>query len=161
MTHKVTINGHEDAADLLMLYGLENPIHHSGDKVIFSILIATDTRYSVTSPQVSVSNDGNEPGGRRVYSFIMPDADVEIDVSQSSSMMNLFTNGFPMPSMGMTMMDNMRMNNPSASDSADEIDSYPWEGKPKFCTECGVPTKGSNKFCRECGAPLVPKEEIT
>lgn len=160
MKHKITINGREDTAELKKYYSLKKPMYEVDETVSFSVHTATDTDYKVTSTQTSIRCEKYEPGGISTYSFIMPDTDVEIDISAQNSMVNPFMNGAPMPGIGMNMMamGMMGMNSPMITESVINSDSNSWEGKPKFCAECGAPTKDSNKFCRECGAPLLPKK---
>ena len=169
MMHKVTIDGHENTEEFMNFYKLKKSMYEPGEKVTFSVHTATDTSYKVTSAQVSIRSEGYEPGGLSNYSFVMPDTDVEIEITSRSTMVNPYMNGAPVPSMGMMgivtagMMESlnagmMGMSIPANTDSTNDPDPYLWEGKPKFCAECGAPTKGSNKFCRECGAPLNPKK---
>ncbi len=156
--HKVMINGYEDAGKLSMFYGLERTTFETGETVTFSVHTATDTSYSVTSAQVSVNCEGHKAGGIVEYSFIMPDADAEITVSSRSCMMNPNMYGMPLSGMMDLMGKGMNMNSLVNTDTATDADSFDWEGKPKFCSECGASTKNSNKFCRECGTPLLPIE---
>ncbi len=149
--HKIIINGIENSEELSKYYCLSQITYCPGEKVVFSVPSITDTRYSITSDQVRFSSEGNRPGGGSCYSFIMPDTDVEIKISTHSTMMNPFINGANMPGMGM-----MGMNVPVDRVPVIDPDPYPWDGKPKFCSECGVPTYGANKFCIECGARLLP-----
>ena len=158
MTHKISINGHEDVAKLMNFYGLKKTMFESGEVVTFSVHTATDTDYKVTSSLARISCENYVPGGISTYSFIMPDEDVEIDVSSYGSMMNPYMNGAPEPSMGMMTMCMMGMNGPVNADSNTGLASCQWEGKPEFCPECGASTKTFSKFCGECGAKLLPKE---
>lgn len=153
MMHKITINGHEDATELMDFYYLKKAMFESGKRVTFSVLTATDTNYNVTSSVVSISCEKYVSGGISTYSFIMPDEDVEIDVSSYGSMANSYTNGISELGMGM-----MGMNSLVSANFITCPESPQWEGKPKYCPECGSSTKDFNKFCGECGASLRPKE---
>ena len=210
--HKITIQNIDNAEKLLNFHGLKKQICDAGEKVEFFVLTGTDTDYRVTSEQVAVHCDEYIPGGCSRYSFVMPDMDVEIDVTVRESM--LYTGpGSPMvggpgqktdgiavmgmmnmgiPAMGMMNMGMMNMGmanvdvpnelmrniqtgpvafglgNPDdpvpvpaavastaiGADDPNIPDPYPWEGKPKFCSECGASTKGAKKFCGSCGKPL-------
>ena len=162
MKHKITIDGHENTEEFLNFYQLKKPMYEPGETVSFSVHTATDTSYSITSAQVRIDSEAYQPGGLSNYSFIMPDTDVEIEITSRSTMVNPYMNGqnpFPMGMMGMEMMNKgMGMNNPMNAGPAINSASNSWEGKPKFCPECGAPTNESNKFCRECGAALIPKK---
>lgn len=168
MMHKIIIDGREDEVELSRYYRLEKSMYEQGEMVNFSFPTATDTSYRVTSAQVKIRCEDYSVGGISKYSFIMPDTDVEIDVEANNTMVNPYMNGSALPSMGMmgtgmmgmSMMEMMTMGM-NGSDNAEAVtnpDPYPWEGKPRFCSECGASTKASNKFCSECGAPLLPKE---
>lgn len=158
MMHKITINGHEDATELLNFYGLKKTMFEPGEEVSFSVHTATDTNYKVTSSAVCISCENYVSGGISTFSFIMPDKDVEIDVSSFSCMMNPYMNGMPEPSIGMMAMGMMGMNSLANANPVTGSEAKQWEGKPKFCTECGASTKDFNKFCGECGAPLLPQK---
>lgn len=132
MLHKITIDGHEDATILMNFYGLKKTMFESGDVVTFSVLTATDTSYKVTSSEVHISCDNYVSGGSSTYSFIMPDKDVEIEISSYNSMVNPYMNGVPEMGMGMMAMGMMGMNNLVDTAFITNSESHEWEGKPKF-----------------------------
>ncbi len=179
--HKVTIDGIRSEEDLLKFHGIKKQYFKAGEEVVFFLIKATDTRYFVESDCVCISLDQVTPGGFAYYSFTMPDADVEINISSESSMVNPMMNGdqkstgplafFDMSKItsmndaGRNLMPNMMPDSnyqaPSASEGGSsqsgKQDLFPWEGKPKFCTNCGESTYRSDRTCIMCKAELKPK----
>lgn len=132
MLHKITIDGNEDATILMNFYGLKNTMFESGEMVTFSVLTATDTNYKVTSSAAHISCDNYVSGGSSTYSFIMPDRDVEIDISSYNSMVNPYMNGVPEMGMGMMAMGMMGMNSLVDTAFITNSESHEREEKPKF-----------------------------
>lgn len=148
--HKVTVDNYPKE-----ILGWDRDTFEAGEKVQFRIPRATDTSYYVSSDQVHVCQDSEAGYSELRYYFYMPDCDVEVNVRTKSTMMNVHLGPFLMGSMADIMDKNTP---PQTMQQSSEIDPFQWEGKPKFCSECGSSTKGADRFCLNCGYPLKKME---
>lgn len=96
--------------------------------VRFSFIKATDTSYHIVSDDVDISYDDSAYGYIRGI-FIMPDHDVNINISSSNIM---------------TMPFQQQV----------EDEKKVADGVPKVCPCCNETNKSTAKFCFNCGAVL-------
>ncbi|MCQ2555031.1 MAG: zinc-ribbon domain-containing protein [Clostridia bacterium] len=145
MKYYVYVNGRKDFFDLT------GEPYEPGTEVQIRIPFLTDVSTYVRSEEVCLKNLGCENGSYR-YSFIMPECDVNIDVTHKSLMTMMDTMGaaFPMGMMGSF---------PPLQPEIPQNDSKPSDLKRIFCSECGAPNVSTSKFCRECGSKLKKEEQ--
>lgn len=130
MKHRVTI-GKDNK-----LYGLMEDLHEEGETVTFSFYYRTDTNYHVTSSQVRINCEGPQPDGKLLYSFIMPDCDVIVDIDWENSMTALPSTLRKMKKLGRSKNDLIRAIR---------------KDNKEYCPECGYHFTEPMKFCPECG----------
>lgn len=113
---KVTLNGRDFPKSGENLY-------NTGDKVVLEIPSMTDVNQYVSSADVMLKREDSN-SYRMVYSFIMPDHDVDVCMTVSGSMIN--PNYRPVQA----------------------------EAPFVVCRSCGSKCPLSYKFCTECGQKL-------
>lgn len=113
--YKITVNGRKPLRDT-------KEFAEAGELVEFILPAVTDVSTHVTSDKTQVRFDRYEDG-RLYYQFIMPDSDVDINVTTESTMVYREPSA---PLMGQSHLKH-------------------------FCSACGTPLAEGQKFCPECG----------
>ena len=139
MKHSVNIGNNN------RLHNVSRNMYEPGEKVYFHVMQPCDADLRITSEQVDITPEGGVPTGALVYSFVMPDCDVEVKISITNSMERL---GFDMRQKPCDL-------GPPFGGFADMRPEHPPFKDMIFCPECGVQVEDGQKYCHECGYRLI------
>ena len=109
-------------------HGLVRDHFVPGEKVVFSVMTATDTSYYITSSEVKIQTQEYSVGGLSWFWFIMPEQDVKISIRSENSM--------------------------TALNREPEQQPARMPGH-RYCPECGYELQDITKFCPCCGRKLT------